>query len=350
MKDIQNELNLIYEQTGVNITVYTANGDFVFGTANVRVPFLPSASADREKIVQEKGVTAMGFNSGSAEYIATISGDDESAHVLACLIERIIQPETKQPPENLSTEEKLRLLLIGDLDALKKNTLKTEISGLKFNHYVLSLVTKTEQMQRGLKQFLATVSDKRDITVTVDERRLVFLRAIPEDGDEYRSDSELAGVLYENIKEELRIELTVATGGIAKDADDLKECYEKAEFAYKFGRLINPTGNVYSYKDYVLIKLLSELPKERLVNCYEALLGSGESEVISDEELMNTADEFMKNSLNISETSRNMYIHRNTLIYRLDKIEKDTGLNLKNFGDAITFRLIKILNTLLKGE
>ncbi len=350
MKDIQSELNLIFEQTGVNVTVYTAGGEFVFGTSDFRVPFPGHLTSRREEIVQTNGITAVRFKSETAEYFALIKGDDKTARVFACLIERIIEPDAKQPSEPLTLEERLRMLLVGNVDAIKKATLKTEIANMQFNHYVLMLVTKTEQMQRSLKQFLATVSDKRDLTVTVDGRKLVFLRAIPEEGDEYHSEGEFAGVLYENIKEELRVDLVVATGGIVKNADDLAGCFEKTEFAYKFGRLINPTTNVFNYKEYVLIKLLSELPKERLADCYDTLLKDGESEVTSDEELMNTADEFMKNSLNISETSRNMYIHRNTLIYRLDKIEKDTGLNLRNFSDASTFRLIKILNMLLKGE
>ena len=71
---------------------------------------------------------------------------------------------------------------------------------------------------------------------------------------------------------------------------------------------------------------------------------------MDDHELMNTAEEFLKNSLNISETSRSMYMHRNTLIYRLDKIEKATGLNLRHFNDAVAFRLLTVLNKLVKNK
>ena len=154
----------------------------------------------------------------------------------------------------------------------------------------------------------------------------------------------------ENIKEELRIDLIISTGGTIRSFHELVVSYEKVIFTYKFGRLLNPGCNVYSYKDYVLIRLLSDIPKPLLIKYFDGLIEKNGNDVISDEELMDTAEEFMKNSLNISETSRNMYIHRNTLIYRLDKIEKEMGLNLRNFSDAITFRLINILNTLIKGE
>ena len=63
--------------------------------------------------------------------------------------------------------------------------------------------------------------------------------------------------------------------------------------------------------------------------------------------MVNTAEEFLENSLNVSETSRKLYMHRNTLMYRLDKIERVTGLNLRKFSDAVTFRLITILNKLV---
>ena len=71
-------------------------------------------------------------------------------------------------------------------------------------------------------------------------------------------------------------------------------------------------------------------------------------ELLKDEEMVNTAEEFLENSLNVSETSRNLYMHRNTLMYRLDKIERIMGLNLRKFSDAVTFRIITILNKLLK--
>ena len=68
-----------------------------------------------------------------------------------------------------------------------------------------------------------------------------------------------------------------------------------------------------------------------------------DKEIFTDKEMTDTAEEFLDSSLNVSETARKLYLHRNTLIYRLDKIEKETGLNIRKFSDAITFRLITIL-------
>ena len=70
-------------------------------------------------------------------------------------------------------------------------------------------------------------------------------------------------------------------------------------------------------------------------------------EILEDEEMLNTAEAFLQNNLNVSETSRQMYMHRNTLLYRLDKIEKSTGLNVRQFADAVSFRVLTVMYKLL---
>ena len=70
-------------------------------------------------------------------------------------------------------------------------------------------------------------------------------------------------------------------------------------------------------------------------------------EIFEDEEMLATAEAFLQSSLNVSETSRNLYMHRNTLLYRLDKIEKATGLNIRQFSDAVSFRVLTVIHRLL---
>ena len=112
----------------------------------------------------------------------------------------------------------------------------------------------------------------------------------------------------------------------------------------KDGRFVN---GVYGFMN-MLIKMIEDLPKYKLNEYLETLLDSGAREIFLDDEMINTAEEFLENSLNVSETSRKLYLHRNTLMYRLDKIERETGLNIRKFSDAVTFRLVTILFKLLK--
>jgi carbohydrate diacid regulator len=118
--------------------------------------------------------------------------------------------------------------------------------------------------------------------------------------------------------------------------------------AVRMSNAINSKGEVHSFKEYMLIKMLEDLPKYKLNEYLEMLLDSGAKEIFADQDMTNTAEEFLENSLNSSETSRKLFLHRNTLTYRLDKIERATGLNIRKFSDAVTFRLITILSKLVR--
>ena len=105
------------------------------------------------------------------------------------------------------------------------------------------------------------------------------------------------------------------------------------------GRFVAVTGPNGSGKS-TLAKIIAGI--QRPVS--GSILLDGEAkELLKDEDMVNTAEEFLENNLNVSETARNLYMHRNTLMYRLDKIERVMGLNLRNFSDAVTFRVITIL-------
>ena len=94
--------------------------------------------------------------------------------------------------------------------------------------------------------------------------------------------------------------------------------------------------------------MLEDLPKYKLNEYLELLMDEKARDIFGDEEMISTAEEFLEANLNVSETSRKIYLHRNTLMYRLDKIEKATGLNVRKFSDAVTFRLITILSRLVR--
>jgi carbohydrate diacid regulator len=93
--------------------------------------------------------------------------------------------------------------------------------------------------------------------------------------------------------------------------------------------------------------MLEDIPNSKLAEYQAELMDDYSKEILEDEEMVGTAEEFLRCSLNVSETSRNLYMHRNTLLYRLDKIERATGLNIRLFPDAVSFRVLMILHKLL---
>ena len=135
--------------------------------------------------------------------------------------------------------------------------------------------------------------------------------------------------------------------GVVAGFADCAASYRQAISALRMGGIFEQNAAVSTYKEYLLVKMLEDMPKYKLQEFLDILLEPESKGILSDPEMLSTAEEFLNTSLNVSETSRNLYMHRNTLMYRLDKIERATGLDIRKFRDAMTFRLVMILYKLI---
>ena len=129
---------------------------------------------------------------------------------------------------------------------------------------------------------------------------------------------------------------------------DISLSYSQAAGALRYAEVFSSRGNVHSYREYLLVRMLEDVPESKLMEYLGEMTDEGAKEIFEDADMLNTAEEFLQSSLNVSETSRNLFMHRNTLLYRLDKIEKATGLNIRQFPDAVSFRVLTVLYKLLE--
>ena len=189
-----------------------------------------------------------------------------------------------------------------------------------------------------------------DLVVAVDEISCAYVRF--NDGtaqeNEFQSLTDYAYLMAQSIEEELGLKIKIGVGGTTQSFADSAVSYKQAATAVRMSGLFEMKTGVATYKDYVFIKLLEELPKYKLEEFLSVLSEPDTKTVFSDSEMLETASEFLKANLNVSEASRNLFMHRNTLMYRLDKIEKATGLDIRKFQDAMTFRLMMILDKLIE--
>lgn len=153
--------------------------------------------------------------------------------------------------------------------------------------------------------------------------------------------------MSQSLYEELGVKASVGIGCEMKSFVEIASSYRQASTAVRVSALFSSESKVHTYREYLLVKMLEDLPKDRLKEYMEQFYVESADEVFEDQDMMETAERFLENSLNISETSRDLFMHRNTLMYRLDKIERITGLNIRKFSDAVTFRVITILYKLL---
>lgn len=186
--------------------------------------------------------------------------------------------------------------------------------------------------------------DEHDRALFIDENRIAAVK-FAEDG---QSAYDFGMFLNRSLYEETGIRAKVGVGCEAPSFGEIAVSYLQAVAALRMSDMLGDKGEVHSYREYLLVQMLSDVPKERIKASLGTFRVGGTEEVYRDEELFGTAEAFLESDLNLSETSRALFIHRNTLSYRLDKIERLTGLNIRKFSDAVTFRVITILLKLIK--
>lgn len=184
----------------------------------------------------------------------------------------------------------------------------------------------------------------QDMVVRMDDQRLAIVKFL----DEGQSPYEFGVFLAQSLYEELGIKASVGVGCEGKSFSEIALSYSQAATAVRMSSIFHAEGEVHSYREYLLVRMLGDLPEAKWQEYIDQFRISEAAEVFEDEDMTDTAEAFLESSLNVSETSRKLFMHRNTLMYRLDKIERITGLNIRKFSDAVTFRVITILYKLLR--
>lgn len=343
--ELINILRTVNETTGIDCVAYSTGGALLYRTPNCpAVDF--SFPRNTKEIIQPENerITVLPLTGA----IVVLAGDGEAYKNYAALIRTAAEKNATEPKKEKTLTERLRLYLLGEADDEEAAQLQEKYAGM-FDSYVLTVVTDSAAKRNELIDFLETMRERGDLIVPYDPHAVVFIKQGGGE-DEYQSATDFAYTLYDSIKEELRINIVINVGGTVHSFQDVAAYFNRCRLAYRFGQLLAPNERVYSYKEFILVKMLSDIPAESLKKYLDTLSDRDSAEILGDNELMFTAREFLKNSLNISETSRSMYMHRNTLIYRLDKIEKATGLNLRHFNDAVAFHLLTVLNELVNGK
>lgn len=150
---------------------------------------------------------------------------------------------------------------------------------------------------------------------------------------------EYASAMQETALSEEGITLTIGIGEPVGTAAELPQSYRQAYTAMELGNVFHPQGSVFLSRALLLERFMYELPPQ-MAAAYHSLLFNRKTSRLFSDEMLETINTFLSKDLNLSDTARQLYIHRNTLVYRLDKVQKQTGLDLRHFSDAMTFKLL----------
>ena len=192
---------------------------------------------------------------------------------------------------------------------------------------------------------LFTVQNGNYLT-EVDENSVILVKAL-EDKEGYQELEEAARTAVDMLNTEAMIKTRGAYGTIVDELKDLSRSYKEAKMAMDVGRIFDAGKRVISYNELGIGRLIYQLPPNLCRMFIREIFGEGEM-IEFDQETLSTIDTFFENNLNVSETARQLFVHRNTLVYRIEKLMKSTGLDIRTFEDAMTLRIALMVTAYLK--
>ena len=194
-----------------------------------------------------------------------------------------------------------------------------------------------------------SITDKmQDFVLSINESDIAVVKQIS--GTTTSEELEqMASAMEETLKTELRIRTVIGIGTIADHLRELADSYKEAQTAIDVGKVFDTEKSIINYENLGIGRLIYQLPTT-LCEIFLSEVFKKNSIDSLDQETLFTINKFFENNLNVSETSRKLFVHRNTLVYRLEKIKKLTGLDLRQFDHAIVFKVALMVRKYLSSR
>ena len=279
------------------------------------------------------------FDDHQLEYILLAKGGSDDVYMVGKMAAFQVQNLLVAYKERFDKDNFIKNLLLDNLllvdiyNRAKKLHIETNVKRIVF-----IIETQHEKDVNALETVRSLFSTKtKDFITAVDEKNIILVKEV-KPGETYDDLEKTATSIVDMLNTESLTRVSVAFGTIVNEIKDVSRSYKEAKMALDVGKIFYSSKNVVAYSKLGIGRLIYQLPLP-LCRMFIKEIFDGKSPDEFDEETLTTINKFFENSLNVSETSRQLYIHRNTLVYRLDKLQKSTGLDLRVFEDAITFKI-----------
>lgn len=340
---IQKSLDELNAITKIKLEVYDLEGTKIAGTPSetgveshiVRI-FAESAAETQE--LNNKWFMKV-HDEGKDLYVLVASGEGQHAYQVAKIevsqLEALILAYKEKYDRNNFFQNLIldNLLLVDIYNRAKKLHLEVEAKRIVY------LVETKVESEGIVKEMLRSLFSQQngDFVVSVDERNIVLIKSLHNDDTE-EEIQQTARTIVDMLNAEAMLTVKVAYGTVVGELKDVSKSYKEAKMALDVGKIFYIEKNVIGYEKLGIGRLIYQLPVSLCRMFMSEIFGNNLPDKL-DEETQITIHKFFENSLNVSETARQLYIHRNTLVYRIEKLQKETGLDIRNFDDALTFKI-----------
>ncbi len=349
---LQNTIDGMKSITRVDLCIMDTEGKTLATTMNNTDNYEPLIAAFAESPADSQVIQDYQFfkvyDDHQLEYILLAKGDSDDVYMVGKLATFQIQSLLVAYKERFDKDNFIKNLLLDNLllvdiyNRAKKLHIDTEA-----RRVVYLIETKMEKDMNALEIVRSLFAGKtKDFITAVDEKNIIIVKELKK-SEGYESLMNTAKVIVDMLNSEAMSKVHVAYGTIVEEIKDISRSYKEAKMALDVGKIFYSDKKVVAYNNLGIGRLIYQLPMP-LCKMFIREIFDGKSPDDFDEETLTTINKFFENSLNVSETSRQLYIHRNTLVYRLDKLQKTSNLDLRVFEDAITFKIAMMVVKYMK--
>ncbi|MDD6264702.1 MAG: helix-turn-helix domain-containing protein [Clostridia bacterium] len=345
MKDAVDRIIGVVDENGVVISC-SVLGKIGEARHNVRDEITYSSNC-----VRSNGYTYRVIGSDAkAEYIVFVEGEDKTAEKIATVLAISLDNIKSLYDEKYDKSSFIKNII---LDNILPSDIYIKSKELHFDPdvcrivYLVKFSGGSDVIPFDLVQNLFPDKSK-DYVLSVGESDIVLVREISSNYD-MKEIEKVAGSIVDTFSSEFYTRVSIGIGTAVDNIKDLARSYKEAQVALEVGKVFDTEKNIISYDNLGIGRLIYQLPTTLCEMFLHEVFKKGSLETLDNETLM-TIQCFFENNLNVSETSRKLFVHRNTLVYRLEKIRKMTGLDLREFDHAITFKVALMVKKYLTNK
>ncbi len=300
---------------------------------------------------QLNGYTYKPFaNHPHAEYVLFVEGDDQDALRFAALLAVSLENIKQYYDEKYDRANFVKNVI---LDNILPGDIYLKARELRFNgeveRAVLFIRVSSHSDVSAYDVIQNLFPDKtKDFVVNINESDIALVKEI-RSGIESRDLEKLARSIVDTLSSEFYTQVSVGIGTSVSGIKELAASFKEAQIALEVGKVFDTECSIVSYDNLGIARLIYQLPTTLCEMFLREIFKRGSIESL-DQETLFTIQKFFENNLNVSETSRRLFLHRNTLVYRLEKIKRLTGLDLRKFDDAIVFKVALMVKKYLTAN
>ena len=326
----------------VNALLLDNTGAIILPEGDSRTLNLPEAIRQNPTMpLVYGGVTLIGTNEEQPVFIC-LHGDSEDVKKCAVLCAELINMMLREDMTHTNSEQSLRLMLRGDVETSEFESLAAEHGiPMQANRCVIYFYFQDMEAEAAIKLMADSLDSEEDRLAEVGRHSVAMLKTISED-ETFEELEEYARAIESTFLTETGHGVFIGISEPREDLISIPEAFEEARSAINVGRIYHTNRTVFVYRNLLLERFLNEVTPEMSAG-YNSKIFNRKTARLFNEEMIHTIETFFDNSLNLSETARKLYIHRNTLVYRLEKVQRTIGLDLRNFDDAVTFKMMMLL-------